>query len=287
MENAIARYASLVKFSHTIFAMPFALLAYVYALTSNSIPFEWLLLVKILLCMVFARNAAMGFNRWADRDIDAANPRTAGREIPSGKISPRAALVFVIVNSLLFVAVAWWINTLAGALSPLALAVLLGYSCMKRFSSWPHLVLGLALGIAPVGAYIAVTGTFALFPIILAVTVLTWTGGFDILYALQDADFDRTHGVHSVPARFSTMQSTYISIGLHIVSIAGVIVIGTRFGLHWLYWTGTALFTAILVMQHILYRPSRIDRIGATFGLVNGLASVTYSAFAIADILIF
>lgn len=283
--NIISRYASLVKFSHTIFAMPFALLAYVWAMKSTEAPFEWMLLVKIILCMVFARNAAMGFNRWADRDIDARNPRTASREIPAGKISPRAALAFVIANSILFAATALWINTLAFVLSPVALAVLLGYSYGKRFTTWPHLILGLALGIAPVGAYIAVTGNITLFPVILAVTVLTWTGGFDILYALQDAGFDRSNGLHSVPARFSPTQSTAISIALHIISAAGVTAIGWTYNLGYLYWMGAILFTAILVMQHILYRPSRIDRIGATFGLVNGLASVTYSAFAIASIL--
>ena len=202
MNNVVSRYASLVKFSHTVFAMPFALLSYVYALVSTAVPFDWLLLVKILLCMVFARNAAMGFNRWADRDIDAKNPRTAGREIPAGKITPRAALAFVIGNCVAFVAAAAWINCLALWLSPVALAVLLGYSLTKRFTAWSHVVLGLALAIAPVGAYIAVTGSVALFPVLLAVAVLTWTAGFDILYSLQDASFDRSNGLHSVPARF-------------------------------------------------------------------------------------
>ncbi len=183
MNNVVSRYASLVKFSHTVFAMPFALLSYVYALVSTAVPFDWLLLVKILLCMVFARNAAMGFNRWADRDIDAKNPRTAGREIPAGKITPRAALAFVIGNCVAFVAAAAWINCLALWLSPVALAVLLGYSLTKRFTAWSHVVLGLALAIAPVGAYIAVTGSVALFPVLLAVAVLTWTAGFDILYS--------------------------------------------------------------------------------------------------------
>ena len=194
MNNVVSRYASLVKFSHTVFAMPFALLSYVYALVSTAVPFDWLLLVKILLCMVFARNAAMGFNRWADRDIDAKNPRTAGREIPAGKITPRAALAFVIGNCVAFVAAAAWINCLALWLSPVALAVLLGYSLTKRFTAWSHVVLGLALAIAPEGAYIAVTGSIALFPMLLAVAVLTWTAGFDILYSLQDASLTAATG---------------------------------------------------------------------------------------------
>lgn len=284
--NVVSRYASLVKFTHTIFAMPFALLSYVYALTSTDTPFEWLLLVKILFCMVFARNAAMGFNRWADRDIDSQNPRTAGREIPAGKISPRAAITFVVVNCLLFVATAAWINLLALSLSPVALLVLLGYSYTKRFTNWSHLVLGLSLAIAPVGAYIAVTGQIVLFPLLLAATVLTWTGGFDILYSLQDSSFDRANNLHSIPARFSAAQSTAISIALHLISAAGVTLIGFLYDFGLLYWIGASLFVALLIMQHILYRPSKIERIGATFGLVNGLASVTYALLAIVALLL-
>ena len=285
MNNVVSRYASLVKFSHTVFAMPFALLSYVYALVSTAVPFDWLLLVKILLCMVFARNAAMGFNRWADRDIDAKNPRTAGREIPAGKITPRAALAFVIGNCVAFVAAAAWINCLALWLSPVALAVLLGYSLTKRFTAWSHVVLGLALAIAPVGAYIAVTGSIALFPMLLAVAVLTWTAGFDILYSLQDASFDRSNGLHSVPARFSAVHSTLISILLHVLAVAAVAVLGALYRLGVWYWVGFGLFTAVLVVQHVLYRPSRIDRIVASFGLVNGLASVSYAAMSIVALL--
>lgn len=284
--NVIARYASLVKFSHTIFALPFAIFSYVYALVSTGLPFEWLLLVKILLCMVFARNAAMGFNRWADRDIDAENPRTVGREIPSGKISPSAAIAFVIVNALLFIAAAAWINRLAFLLSPLALLVLLGYSYTKRFTSWSHLVLGLALAIAPVGAYIAVTGSVSFFPLLLAAAVLTWTAGFDILYSMQDCEFDRERGLHSIPARFGARGAVSLSIGLHLLSLGAVAAIGIVYGLDWWYWIGTALFALILIVQHTLYRPSHIDRIGASFGLVNGLASVAYAAMGIVALLV-
>lgn len=284
--NVIARYASLVKFSHTIFALPFALFSYVYAVTVSGAGFEWLLLVKILLCMVLARDAAMGFNRWTDRDIDARNPRTGAREIPSGKISPSAALAFVIVNAVLFIAVAAWINRLAFMLSPLALLVLLGYSYTKRFTSWSHLVLGLALAIAPVGAYIAVTGTVSAFALLLAAVVLTWTAGFDILYSMQDCEFDRAAGLHSIPARFGIRGAVGLSLTLHAVSVAAVTIIGVVYGLGPWYWTGTTLFTGILIVQHTLYRPSRIDRIGASFGLVNGLASVAYSLLGIIGILV-
>lgn len=284
--NVVARYASLVKFSHTVFALPFALFSYVYALAGNGIPFEWGLLVKILFCMVLARDVAMGFNRWADRDIDAANPRTVAREIPSGKISPRAAMIFVIVNAVLFVAFAATINRLAFALSPLALLVLIGYSYTKRFTAWSHVVLGLALAVAPVGACIAVTGTITLFPLLLAAAVLTWTAGFDVLYSLQDMEFDKAAGLHSIPARFGARGAVWLSIGMHIISLSAVAALGTVYGMGVWYWIGTALFTAILVLQHTLYRPSRVERIGPTFGLVNGLASVAYAAFGIIDILI-
>jgi 4-hydroxybenzoate polyprenyltransferase len=265
--------------------MPFALISYVYALTSNGEPFDLLLLVKILLCMVFARNAAMGFNRWADRRIDAENPRTASREIPAGKISPRSALLFVAANALLFVLTAWWINSLCLALSPAALFVLLSYSYTKRFTSWSHIVLGVALGIAPVGAYIAVTGHFALYPMIMAAAVVAWVGGFDILYSMQDAAFDRENSLRSIPARFSPGASTAISVALHLVSIYAVSLIGLISRAGGLYWTGTLLFILLLVIQHVIYRPSKIDRIGSSFGLVNGLASIAYAAFAIADLL--
>lgn len=281
----ISQYFSLVTFSHTIFAMPFALIGYVYALTSTETPFEWLLLVEILLCMVFARNAAMGFNRWADRKIDAMNPRTAGREIPSGKITPRAGLIFVIINSAAFIVTTAFINRLAFMLSPIALIVALGYSLTKRFTALAHIVLGLTLAIAPVGAYIAVTGTISLIPLILALAVLTWTGGFDILYSLQDAEFDRRHNLHSIPARFSPKGAVGISIALHIVTVIAVAVIGRYYGGGILYWIGATVFIAMLVVQHFVFTPTKTRRIASSFGLINGITSVGYAVFFIADML--
>lgn len=197
--NTVSKYLSLVKFAHTIFAMPFAAVGFVYAyatLPAGAHDAAWWLTraVQVLLCMVFARNTAMGFNRWADRRIDAENPRTAGREIPAGVIPPRHALRFVAVNALLFIAAASTINLLTALLSPVALFIILFYSYCKRFTALAHLVLGLSLGIAPVGAYIAVTGRIALEPCILSLLVMTWCGGFDIIYALQDAAFDRKRG---------------------------------------------------------------------------------------------
>lgn len=283
--NAISKYLSLVKFNHTIFAMPFAMTGYVYALTSTGTPFDWLLLVEILFCMVFARNTAMGFNRWADRNIDAENPRTASREIPAGKISPGAALAFTIANAVGFIVVAGFINKLTLILSPLALFIIMGYSFTKRFTSWSHVVLGICLSIAPVGAYIAVTGSLAVFPLLLACTVVTWVAGFDILYSFQDAEHDRSHNLHSIPARFSSKGAKAISILLHLVSLYSVLLTGLYYGAGTLYWCGAGLFAAILIAEHILFTPRTPGRVAAIFGLVNGCSSFTYALFTVADLL--
>jgi 4-hydroxybenzoate polyprenyltransferase len=276
--NTISKYARLVRFSHTIFALPFALVGYVYALRSTSTPFQWLLLVEILVCMVTARNAAMGFNRWADRHIDAKNPRTADREIPAGVVSPRAALWFVAVNAAIFVAVAVCINPLAGVLSPVALLVILGYSYTKRFTAWSHVVLGMALAIAPAGAYIAVTGTISAAPIVLAAAVLTWVAGFDIMYARADAEHDRSHGLHSIPVRFPGWRGAAISMALHAVTIYAVVMFGLYTSREAVYWVGAAAFIALLVLQHTARR--------LAFDWVNGTASIVFAVFAIIDLLV-
>lgn len=287
MIESISKYLRLVKFSHTIFAMPFALVAFTYALWSSEAEFSWWLLLQVVLCMVFARNVAMGFNRWADRDIDKDNPRTASREIPSGQISPRNALAFVVVNALLFVATAMTINLLTALLSPVALAVVMFYSYCKRFTSLAHLVLGLSLSIAPAGAYIAVTGTLTFVPCLLSLVVLTWTGGFDIIYALQDAAFDRERGLHSIPSHFSVATSLYISIALHCISVAALVLFALQLPQSWVLWCGVGLFTAILVAEHILVTPTRQRSIGIAFGTLNGLASLTLAVFVITNIIIF
>ena len=287
MIEKIAKYFRLVKFSHTIFAMPFALMAFAYALWSTEAEFSWGLLVQVVLCMVFARNVAMGFNRWADRKFDAENPRTANREIPSGQISPRKALAFVTINALLFIVTACTINTLTAILSPVALAVVMFYSYCKRFTSLAHLVLGLSLGIAPAGAYIAVTGTLTFAPCLLSLLVLTWCGGFDIIYALQDAEFDRARGLHSIPSRFSVATSLYISIALHCISIVALFAFANYLPQSWLLWCGIVLFSVILVTEHILVTPKKQRSIGIAFGTLNGLASLTLAVFVIANILIF
>lgn len=290
--NSITKYARLVKFSHTIFAMPFALMSFVYAVTQSqsataqSNPWWWAtLLVQVVLCMVFARNVAMGFNRWADRDIDARNPRTASREIPAGEVSPKAAIWFVVVNAILFIITATTINSLTAWLSPIALGVVMFYSYCKRFTSLAHMVLGLSLGIAPVGAYIAVTGEFALVPCILSMLVLTWCGSFDIIYALQDKDFDRANGLHSIPAKFSVRTSLYISIALHVVTIACLAWFVMLLPQSWWIWSGAAIFAAIIVAEHIIVTPTRQRNIPIAFGTLNGLASVTLATLVIVGLL--
>lgn len=285
--SSIKDYFGLVKFAHTIFALPFALIAFTFAVTTADAAFSWLLLAQVVLCMIFARNVAMGFNRWADRRIDGQNPRTAGREIPAGKISPKGAMVFVVANAVLFIATASSINLLTAILSPVALAVVMFYSYCKRFTSLAHLVLGLSLGIAPAGAYIAATGTLTLAPCILSLLVMTWCGGFDIIYALQDADFDRKNNLHSIPARFSTAVSLYISIALHIVSVVSLIVFATYCPQSPILWIGVTLFCAIIALEHILVTPSRQKNIGIAFGTLNGLASLTLAGFVIVDLLVF
>ena len=284
-------YLRLVKFSHTIFAMPFAMIGFTYALKcgnhSFTEPWHWaVLLVQVVLCMVFARNTAMGFNRWADWRIDAENPRTADREIPAGVISPKKALTFVVVNAILFIATASSINLLTAVLSPVALAVVMFYSYCKRFTSLAHLVLGLSLGIAPAGAYIAVTGELTLAPCILSVLVMTWCGGFDIIYALQDAAFDRERGLHSIPSRFSARTSLLFSTLLHIISVGALVWFASFLPGRWYLWVGVGIFTFLLALQHLLVTPTKQRNIGIAFGTLNGLASVTLAIFVILDLLL-
>ncbi|MFI3265110.1 MAG: 4-hydroxybenzoate octaprenyltransferase [Rikenellaceae bacterium] len=277
----IKKYSNLVMFSHTIFAMPFALMGFTYAITSTDASFDWLLLLKVVICMITARNTAMAFNRWADRDIDAKNERTANRDIPAKRISPRQAITFVVLNAVLFVLTAALINPLTAILSPVALFVVMFYSYCKRFTAAAHLVLGLGLSIAPVGAYIAVTGEFALAPCILAIVVLTWCSGFDIIYALQDAEFDRQEGLHSIPSKFSAKGALIISALLHICSAISLIYFTYLLPSSIWITIGVALFIAILTAEHFLVTPSRQRNIGIAFGTLNGLASLTLALLTI------
>ena len=286
--SKIGDYLRLVKFSHTIFAMPFALLSFTYAwMTAEHNSVLWVVLLQVVACMVFARNVAMGFNRWADRKIDAENPRTANREIPAGKISSHGAVIFIIVNALLFVATTITINPLCAWLSPVALFVVMFYSYCKRFTALAHMVLGLSLGIAPVGAYMAVTGTTVAECWLLAVVVMTWCAGFDIIYALQDAEFDRKRGLHSIPSHFSARTSLVISALLHVASIAVLVVFAMSQPQSWLLYLGCVLFAAILGLEHYLVTPTKQRNIGIAFGTLNAMASMTLAVCLIANLLIF
>src|ERR1700712_2362262 len=218
------KYLSLVTFTHTIFAMPFAFIGFFLAVTTTDHRFDWLKLVLMVLCMVFARNSAMAFNRYLDRDIDAKNPRTKQRDVPAGRISPTSALTFVIVNCLLFIITTWFINRLCFYLSPVALLVVLGYSATKRFTALCHLVLGLGLSLAPIGAYLVVTGSFAPIPLFFSLSVLCWVSGFDIIYALQDEEFDRDENLHSIPAYLGKIKALRLSSILHVLSAIFIII---------------------------------------------------------------
>ena len=277
-------YLSLVKFSHTIFAMPFALIGFFLAVQFTSAVFEWHLLLKVVLCMVFARNAAMAFNRFIDRNIDQKNPRTAIREIPAGIIKANAALWFVILNSIAFVVTTYFINPLCLALSPVALAVVLGYSITKRFTALCHLILGLGLSLAPIGAYLAVTGEFHIVPLLFSFSVLFWVGGFDIIYALQDEDFDRENDLFSIPVWLGKPKALNLSNVLHAIT-AGLLFSAGHIGdFHWLYWIGFAIFNGLLFYQHTLVKPNDLSKIDLAFFTTNGVASVLFALFVIADL---
>jgi 4-hydroxybenzoate polyprenyltransferase len=237
--------------------------------------------------MIFARNAAMGFNRLADRKFDSLNPRTQKREIPSGKIGTGSAAVFVIVNALLFIITTAFINNLTLILSPVALAVILGYSLTKRFTNLCHFILGLGLSLAPIGAYISVTGRFDLLPLLYSFMVLTWSTGFDIIYALQDDEFDRDYKLHSIPSSSGRKNALAISVIVHLLTFGLIIAAGIYGRGNYLYWTGAAIFSALLIWQHLIVRPDDLSKVTVAFQTTNGIASVLYAAFVILDLVIF
>lgn len=234
--------------------------------------------------MIFARNSAMGFNRVADRRFDALNPRTSDREIPAGRISSAAAIAFVVINSVLFIITTFFINRLAFYLSPVALLVVLGYSLTKRFTSLSHFILGLGLSLAPIGAYISVTGKFSLLPLVYSFIVITWVGGFDIIYALQDDEFDRANRLHSIPSSAGRRNALIISAAVHFISILLVAYAGNLSNGGFLFWTGGTIFIFLLVYQHIIVKPHDLSRVDMAFATTNGIASILFAVFAIADL---
>jgi 4-hydroxybenzoate polyprenyltransferase len=245
-----------------------------------------ILLLLVILCMVFARSAAMAFNRYLDRKFDAKNPRTAVREIPSGILKENNVLLFTIANCILFIACCFFINRLCFYLSPVALAVVLGYSYTKRFTPLCHLILGLGLSLAPIGAYLAVTGQFALLPILFSLAVLFWVSGFDIIYALQDEEFDKSQQLYSIPAWLGKAKALRVSELLHLLSATAIVVAGTYGNFGWLYWIGTAIFVFMLGYQHSIVKPTDLRKVNLAFMTANGIASVVFAIFVIADLFI-
>jgi 4-hydroxybenzoate polyprenyltransferase len=282
--RSVRDFLSLVKFSHTVFAMPFALIGFSLAVLADGHDFSYRLMLLIILCMIFARNAAMGFNRIADRDFDALNPRTKTRELPSGIISKNSAIIFVVVNAILFIVTTGFINRLTLFLSPVALLVILGYSLTKRFTALCHFFLGLGLSLAPIGAYISVTGSFAITPVIYSLIVITWVSGFDIIYALQDDEFDRSNNLHSLPSASGRKKALLISIAVHALTFILVIVAGyIQNGGVW-FWTGAFIFTSLLVYQHFIVKHNDLSRVTLAFGTTNGIASIFFAGFVILDL---
>ncbi len=295
--TTVKNYLSLVKFSHTIFAMPFALIGfflgimqtsfflksnyhYSITLTFGDLIIKFLL---VIICMITARSAAMAFNRYLDRSFDAKNPRTAIREIPKGIISPQSALRFVILNCILFITATFFINTICFLLSPIALFVVLFYSYTKRFTALCHLVLGLGLSLAPIGAYLALTGRFDILPLLFSFAVIFWVSGFDIIYALQDVEFDKSQRLYSMPAMLGKIKALHVSELLHVLSAACVIAAGFYGEFHFMYWIGIAVFCGMLIYQHSIVTPTDLKRVNLAFMTANGIASVVFSVFVIAD----
>jgi 4-hydroxybenzoate polyprenyltransferase len=271
------KYLSLVLFAHSIFAMPFAMIGFFLGITTTDNPFNWYLLGLVVLCMVFARNAAMAFNRYLDRNIDAKNPRTVTRDIPAGKVSANEALFFVIINCVLFIGTTALINQLCLYLSPIALFVVLFYSYTKRFTALCHLVLGLGLALAPIGAYLAVTGVFNIVPLFYSFAVLFWVSGFDIIYALQDEGFDRAEKLHSIPAALGIKNALRLSVVLHVLSAICVILPLFYADFSWIYYIGVVFFCAMLIYQHLLVKPNDISKVDRAFATTNGYASVVFA----------
>ncbi len=288
--KGVENYLSLVKFSHTIFALPFALIGFVLGvqyMKVNQLAFEniGLKFCLVLLCMVTARSTAMAFNRYLDRHFDKLNPRTAIREIPAGIIKAEKALLFIIVNAGLFVVATYFINPICFYLSPVALFVILFYSYTKRFTYLCHLVLGIGLSLAPIGAYLAVTGSFALLPLLFSFAVVFWVSGFDIIYALQDIDFDQSQSLYSIPSYWGLHKALRMARILHVFSAAFVIAAYFAGAFHFIYLGGLLVFIGMLIYQNSIVKPNDLSKVNIAFMTANGIASIVFSTFVISAIL--
>jgi len=289
--SQVKNYLSLVKFSHTIFAMPFALIGFVLGLRyhfihQTTVDQVWLKFILVLVCMVTARSTAMAFNRYLDRHFDKLNPRTAIREIPAGIIKAEKALVFIGINMAIFITATFFINTICFYLSPVALFVILFYSYTKRFTYLCHLVLGIGLSLAPIGAYLAVTGSFDVLPLLFSFAVIFWVSGFDIIYALQDIDFDQSQSLYSIPSQWGLKQSLSISRVLHVLSASLVIAAYFVGGFHYLYLLGLLIFIGMLIYQQSIVKPYDLSKVNLAFMTANGIASIVFSVFVIGAMLI-
>ena len=248
--------------------------------------FNGLLFIKVLLCMIFARTAAMAFNRYIDRNIDEQNDRTKIREIPQGIVSPASAIFLVLISSFAFILTTYFINSICFVLSPVALAVVLGYSLTKRFTWLCHLILGIGLSLAPIGAFLAVTGKFDWLPLLFSFAVIFWVSGFDIIYSLQDEDFDRSLNLYSMPVKLGKKNALTVSIILHSIAIFFIIVAGGLLPFGWLYWIGAATFTSMIVYQHSLVKPTDLSKVNIAFFITNGIASLIFAGFTVTDLVV-
>ena len=273
----------MIKFEHTVFALPFALMAALLA--ADGLP-SWSVLGWILLAMVGARSSAMAFNRLVDLEFDRRNPRTATRALPAGQLTPAQVWLFVAVSTALLIVAAWQLNPLALALSPVAVAVIWGYSLTKRFTRYCHLVLGLAIGIAPSAAWIAVRGSLDWAPVLLTAAVVLWVGGFDIIYACQDVEFDRGAGLHSLPAKLGIARALLISRGMHIFTVALLLLLPRLAPLGVIYYLGVVVVAALLAYEHSLVKADDLSRVNAAFFTVNGFVSLGLFFFTAADVLL-
>ncbi len=282
--GSLLNYSKLVKFEHTIFALPFALTGFFLALREEASEINIKLLLLVLLCMVFARNAAMGFNRFLDREFDKLNPRTARREIPAGILEPKSVLLFVVLNSVFFIATTWFINNLCFYLSPVALFVILFYSYTKRFTPLCHFVLSLGLAIAPMGAYLAVAGKFDWLPLMLSFAVFFWVSGFDIIYALQDEEFDKNYNLKSIPSLIGKKNALLVAKVIHLITAVFVFIVALLTPANWLHILGALIFTGLLFYQHTLVKSNDLSRVNFAFFTTNGIASVIYGLFLIVSL---
>jgi 4-hydroxybenzoate polyprenyltransferase len=284
-------YLSLIKFSHTVFALPFALIGFYLAYVKYQPTDFFTKFILVILAMIFARSSAMAFNRYVDREIDAKNPRTKDREIPSGKISKRAAIWFILLSMLSFIFTTFFINKLCFYLSPIALLVILGYSFTKRFTWLCHYVLGLGLALAPIGAYLTISGEFDIITIILGICVFFWVGGFDIIYALQDASFDASFQLKSIPAHFGITRAITVSRISHILSsiflFIGIFLMNQQYPcIGWVSWVAFGFFSLLLLRQHLLVNDQDLSKINQAFFTTNGIASVILGSLIILDLLV-